>query len=63
MTGWTRVNGLHSEAVVEDAALAWLRAVGSGVLHGTDIGAGEPAAERAAPNSQILRSLWRSWPH
>ena len=39
-----------TESVVEDAALAWLEALGYGVLHGPDIAAGEPAAERSDPN-------------
>lgn len=38
-----------SESVVEDATLAWLEAQGWGVLHGPDIAAGEPAAERSDP--------------
>jgi type I restriction enzyme R subunit len=39
-----------TESVVEDAALAWLEALGYVVLHGPDIAAGEPAAERADSN-------------
>src|SRR5258706_102899 len=39
-----------SESVVEDAALAWLEALGYAVLHGPDIAAGEPGAERSDPN-------------
>ncbi len=35
-----------AESVVEDAALAWLEALGYAVLHGPDIAIGEPAAER-----------------
>lgn len=35
-----------SESVVEDAALAWLEALGYSVLHGPDIAVGEPLAER-----------------
>ena len=35
-----------TESVVEDAALAWLEGLGYAVLHGLDIAAGEPAAER-----------------
>ncbi|BFU94181.1 MAG: hypothetical protein NTNFB02_09030 [Nitrospira sp.] len=35
-----------SESVVEDAALAWLEALGYDVLHGLEIAVGEPAAER-----------------
>jgi type I restriction enzyme, R subunit len=38
------------ESVVEDAALAWLEALGYSVLHGPDIAAGEPGAERSDPN-------------
>jgi type I restriction enzyme R subunit len=39
-----------SESVVEQAALAWLEALGYAVLHGPDIAAGEPGGERADPN-------------
>jgi type I restriction enzyme R subunit len=39
-----------AESVVEDAALAWLEALGYAVLHGPDIAAGEPGAERIDPN-------------
>ncbi len=39
-----------AESVVEDAALAWLEALGYAVLHGPDIAAGEPSAERLDPN-------------
>ncbi len=38
-----------SESVVEDAALGWLESLGYAVLHGPDIAAGEPAAERGDP--------------
>ena len=36
---------LFAESIVEDAALAWLEALGYGVLHGPDIANGEPASE------------------
>ena len=39
-----------TESIVEDAALAWLDALGYAVLHGPDIAAGEPGAERSDPN-------------
>jgi len=39
-----------TESVVEDAALAWLVELGYAVLHGPDIAAGEPGAERSDPN-------------
>jgi type I restriction enzyme R subunit len=39
-----------TESVVEDAALAWLEALGYAVLHGPDIAAGEPGAERSDAN-------------
>ncbi len=39
-----------TESVVEDAALAWLEALGYAVMHGPDIAAGEPGAERSDPN-------------
>jgi type I restriction enzyme, R subunit len=44
------VSGRFSESVVEDAALAWLEALGYTVLHGPDIEAGETGAERSDPN-------------
>ncbi|MDA8163236.1 MAG: type I restriction endonuclease, partial [Desulfobacteraceae bacterium] len=50
-----------TESVVEDAALAWLKSFGYAVLHGPDIAAGEPAAERSDPNCRdvILESRLR----
>ncbi len=39
-----------TESIVEDATLAWLEELGYVVLHGPDIAAGEPAAERIDPN-------------
>src|ERR1700686_940944 len=39
-----------TESVVEDAALAWLEALGYTILNGPTIAAGEPAAERTDPN-------------
>ena len=39
-----------AESVVEDAALAWLEALGYAVLHGPDIAVGMPGAERSDPN-------------
>ncbi|MHB1950423.1 MAG: type I restriction endonuclease subunit R [Acidiferrobacteraceae bacterium] len=39
-----------TESVVEDAALAWLETLGYAVLHGPDIAAGMPGAERSDPN-------------
>ncbi len=39
-----------TESVVEQAALAWLEALGYAVLHGPDIAAGEAGAERRDPN-------------
>jgi hypothetical protein len=36
-----------TESVVEDAALAWLEALGYAVKHDSEIAAGEPAAERS----------------
>ena len=38
------------ETDVEEAALAWLGTLGYEILHGPDIAAGEPAAERSDPN-------------
>ncbi len=39
-----------TESVVEDAALAWLEALGYAVLHGPDMAVGMPEAERSDPN-------------
>jgi len=39
-----------TESVVEDAALAWLESLGYVVLHGPEIAAGMPGAERSHPN-------------
>jgi type I restriction enzyme R subunit len=39
-----------TESVVEEATLAWLEALGFGVLHGPDMAAGEPGGERTDPN-------------
>ena len=39
-----------AEFIVEDAALAWLEALGYAVLHGPAIAAGELGAERTDPN-------------
>jgi type I restriction enzyme R subunit len=38
-----------TESIVEQAALAWLEALGYEVLHGPEIAVGEPAAERIDP--------------
>ena len=39
-----------TESIVEEAALAWLEALGYSVLHGPEIAVGEPGAERGDPN-------------
>ena len=39
-----------TESIVEEAALAWLEALGYSVLHGPAIASGEPDAERSDPN-------------
>ena len=44
------MSGAFAESVVEEAALAWLEGLGYAVLHGPEIAAGEPAAERNDPN-------------
>src|SRR5438105_13155619 len=38
------------ETDVEEAALAWLEALGYAVLHGPDVAVGAPGAERRDPN-------------
>lgn len=40
-----------TESIVEDAALTWLESLGYTVLHGPDIAAGMPAAERSDPSA------------
>ena len=42
--------GAFTESIVEEAALAWLEALGYAVLHGPDISAGMLGAERSDPN-------------
>jgi type I restriction enzyme R subunit len=44
------VTTTFTESVVEDAALAWLEALGYAVLHGPDVAAGQPGAERSDPS-------------
>ncbi len=39
-----------NESHVEEATLNWLASLGYTVLHGPDIAAGEPGAERTDPN-------------
>ncbi|HHR85852.1 MAG TPA: type I restriction endonuclease subunit R, partial [Candidatus Acetothermia bacterium] len=48
-----------TESVIEQAALAWLEALGYGVLHGPEIAPGEPAAERENYEQVILESRLR----
>ena len=43
------MTGLN-ESQIEGIALDWLKALGYAVLHGPNIAAGEPAAERSDPN-------------
>ena len=48
-----------TKSIVEDATLAWLEALGYEVLHGPDIVAGEPGAERSGPNYRdVLLGRW-----
>ena len=51
-----------TESVVEEAALAWLAMLGYTVLHGPEIAAGEPHAERTDPNYRdvVLQRRLRS---
>ncbi len=48
-----------TESVVEDAALAWLEALGWRAKHGSDIAPGEPAAERADHGQVFLERRLR----
>ena len=43
------MSGRFGESDVEEAALHWLEGLGYAVLHGPDISAGQPAAERTDP--------------
>jgi type I restriction enzyme R subunit len=54
--------GAFTESVVEDATLAWLEALGYSILHGPDIAAGEPGAERHDPgyHDSILEERLRA---
>ena len=44
------MSGNFTESIVGEAALACLEALGYAVLHGPEIAAGEPGAERSDPN-------------
>ncbi len=44
------MNERFTESVVENAALAWLEAIGYAVMHGPEIAFGESGAERSDPN-------------
>ena len=41
-----------TESTVEEATLQWLKELGYAVLHGPEIAAGEPAAERNMASRQ-----------
>ena len=45
-----------TESIVEEAALAWLEALGYSVLHGPKVAAGEPGTERSDPNNHDAAS-------
>ena len=52
------MTGLN-ESHVEEAALAWLEALGYVVLHGPDIAAGLIGAERSDPNYRdVVLTKW-----
>lgn len=51
-----------TESVVEDAALAWLEAIGWQVAHGPDIAPDMPAAERAYCREPVRRPSLRRTP-
>ncbi len=48
-----------TESVVEQAALAWLEALGYGIAHGPGIGSGQPGAERADWSQVVLEGRLR----
>lgn len=58
------MSGNFTESVVEDAALAWLEAIGWHVAHGPDIAPDMPAPERADRGEGVpaprLRSVLES---
>jgi type I restriction enzyme R subunit len=45
----TQATGRLTESDIEEAALQWLEGLGYAVLHGPDIAAGQPGAERSDP--------------
>lgn len=52
--------GSFTKSVVEDAALAWLEALGYAFRHGLEVAAGEPTAEPSVPGCRdvmLERSL------
>ncbi|MEN6356538.1 MAG: type I restriction endonuclease subunit R [Armatimonadota bacterium] len=49
------------ESVVEEAALAWFEALGYTALHGPDIAAGTPGAERSDPDYRDVVLEGRVW--
>ena len=51
-----------TESLVEDAALAWLEALGYAVLHGPEIAAGQPDAERSDEQTCSSRPEWHGAP-
>ena len=48
-----------TESEVEQAALAWLEALGYTILHGPDIAPGEPEAERESYAQVVLEERLR----
>ena len=50
---------IFTESIVEEAALAWIEALGYAVLHGPDIAVGESASERSDPNYRDVVLEWR----
>jgi len=48
-----------TESVVEEAALAWLEALGYSVAHGPEIGCGQPGAERTDWSQVVLEGRLR----
>lgn len=48
-----------TESVVEEAALAWLEALGYGTAHGPEIGCGQPGAEREDWSQVVLEGRLR----
>lgn len=55
------ISSCFTESIVEEAALAWLEGLGYEVLHGPEIAAGMPGAERSDPSYRDVILEGRFW--